>query len=147
MRPKARPTSKLGATKSGSKALVTGSAGGSANANDVDGGTTSIRSRGIRLPDDPANLGPLTFSYVWAHGSNATAADVLRVLVEAEDGERTTVFEVVGDRTQRKGAWAGKSVDIDAYAGQRIRIVVEAVDARGDSLVEAEIDDLRIRRP
>ena len=138
----------LGVTTSGIRALVTGSsAGGTANANDVDGGTTSIRSRGIRLPDDPADVGPLTFNYAWAHGANATPADALRVRVEAEAGERTTVFELVGDGTQRNGDWASAFVDIDAYAGQRIRIVIEAVDADGDSLVEAQIDDLRVRRP
>lgn len=138
----------LGTVVSGSKALVTGAtAGKAAKSNDVDGGTTSIRSRAIRLPNDPENVGPLTFSYVWAHGSNATPADALRVQVEAEGGDRTTVWEVTGNRTQVNGTWRSASVDIDAFAGQRIRIVLEAVDANADSLVEAEIDNLRIRRP
>ena len=39
---------------SGSGALVTGARPGKRAANDVDGGVTSIRSRQIRLPDDPA---------------------------------------------------------------------------------------------
>jgi hypothetical protein len=141
-------TKQLGATKSGIKALVTGSsAGGGVNANDVDGGTTSIRSRRIKLPDDPADVGPLTFSYSWGTGSNATAADAFRVRVEAENGDRTTVWEVTGNGNQVNAAWRNASVDVDAYAGQRIRIVVEAVDDNGHSLVEAAIDDLRIRRP
>ena len=60
----------LGRTVSGIRALVTGAAAGSsAGANDVDGGTTTIRSRVIRLPEDPAAFGNLTFSWVFAHSA------------------------------------------------------------------------------
>src|SRR4051794_9475316 len=51
----------LGTTYSGAKDLVTGASGGSSvNANDVDGGTTTIRSRPITLPADATTFGPLT---------------------------------------------------------------------------------------
>jgi hypothetical protein len=36
---------------------------------------------------------------------------------------------------------------MDAWAGQTVRIHFEAIDAASDSLVEVEIDDVRITRP
>ena len=48
--------------------LVTGAARGRfVGSNDVDGGTTTIRSRAITLPADAADYGSLTFSYAFAH--------------------------------------------------------------------------------
>ena len=47
-------------------------AGSSANTYDLDGGTTSIRSRAIRLPSSASSYGPLTFRSYLAHGSNAS---------------------------------------------------------------------------
>ena len=41
-------------------------------------------------------------------------------------------------------AWATATVNLNTYAGQSIRILVEAADASGASLVEAAIDDVRI---
>ena len=141
-------TKQLGATRSGVKSLVTGPlAGRSANANDVDGGDTTMRSRAITLPADPADVGPLTFAWSFGHGSNATPDDALRVRIEAENGDRTTVWGVEATGEQVSAAWRQASVDIDAWAGQRIHLLVVAVDGAADSLVEAQLDDLRIRRP
>jgi hypothetical protein len=138
----------LGTTYSGSKALVTGSAAGSsANSYDLDGGTTSIRSRPIVLPADPADYGRLTFRYYLAHSSTSTPADSLRVIVEAEDGTPTVVFEELGGPQDDDAIWTHRSASLEAWAGQRIRIVIEATDGANGNLVEAGIDDLRIRRP
>jgi carboxypeptidase T len=138
----------LGKTASGIRALVTGAAAGaSASANDVDGGNTTIRSRVIRLPADPATYGKLTFSWVFAHGASSSAKDALRVLVEAEDGTRTVVFEVLGRPVNVNGAWRTASLSLQPWAGQAIHLVVEAVDGANGSLVEAAIDDVRIRMP
>ncbi len=137
-----------GATVSGRRALVTGAAAGTrAGANDVDGGNTTIRSHAIPLPADPAAIGGLTFSWTFAHNVKASADDALRVIVEAEDGTPTTVFEVLGSSVTRTATWRSATVDIDAWAGQTIRLVIEAVDDGRGNLVEAAIDDLRIRRP
>ena len=138
----------LTTTYSGSKALVTGGpAGANANTHDLDGGTTTIRSRPIRLPASAASYGPLTFRYYLAHGSNASADDSLRVIVEAEDGTPTVVFEELAAANDDDAAWAFASRSLAAWKGQTIRIVLEATDGAADSLVEAGIDDLRIRRP
>jgi hypothetical protein len=137
-----------GTTVSGRKSLVTGAiAGANANANDLDGGTTTIRSRAIPLPGDPAEVGILTLRYVFAHDAAATREDAFRVSVEAEDGSLTPVIEVLGSGADRDGAWAYASVSVDSWAGQSIRLVIEAVDGGADNLVEAAVDDIRIRRP
>jgi carboxypeptidase T len=131
---------------SGQYALATGgAAGSSAQANDLDGVTT-IRSRAVALDADPAKVGELAFRYTFAHGAASSDKDWFRVQVEAQDGTRTTVAQQSGRPADRDGSWVTVSVNIDAWAGQTIRIVVQAKDGGPDNLVEAAIDDVRIRR-
>jgi carboxypeptidase T len=140
----------LGSTVSGSADLVTGAvAGASAGANDVDGGITTIRSRAITLPADPATFGPLTFTYTFAHDATATADDSFRVgvTIDGGDGLVTPVFEQLGAPVNRDAAWTSASASLAAFAGQTIRLVVEATDGGGDNLVEAAVDDIRITQP
>lgn len=136
-------TKQLGTTISGVNDLVTGRlAGASAGEFDVDGGTTSIQSPLITLP----STGTLTlsFSFYLAHGSNATSADFLRVSIV---GSTTTqVFQRLGAAVDVDGAWASTSVSLNAFAGQTVRIRIEAADASTASLVEAGIDDVRVTR-
>jgi hypothetical protein len=42
------------------------------------------------------------------------------------------------------GAWASASASLNAFAGQTVRLLIEAADAGTASLVEAGIDDVRI---
>jgi hypothetical protein len=44
------------------------------------------------------------------------------------------------------GAWAAASANLTPFAGQTIRLLIEAADAGTASLVEAGIDDVRITR-
>jgi extracellular elastinolytic metalloproteinase len=136
-------TKQLGATTSGVNDLVTARlAGASAGVNDIDGGVTSIRSPAITLP--ATGTLTLTFNQYLAHGSNATSADFLRVSVV---GTTTSVaFQRVASATDVDGVWAAASANISAFAGQTIRLVIEAADAGTASLVEAGIDDVRITR-
>lgn len=132
------------ATTSGAKALVTGfRAGSSIGSYDIDGGVTSIRSTVVTLP---ATVGSLTFRYYLAHASNSSSADFLRVHVEA-GGVRTKVFEEVGAANTDTPSWASRSIPLTPWAGQAIRIVIEAADAGSASTVEAGVDDVRITRP
>jgi hypothetical protein len=141
-------TKQRGITVSGRRALVTGAAAGSsASYGDVDGGITTVRSRSIRLPEDPAAFGNLTFRYYLAHDARATTSDYLRVLVEAEDGERTVVLEERGGPADDDAAWGSASVSLADWAGQSIRLVLAARDGGGGNLVEAAVDDIRIRQP
>ncbi|MET8007424.1 M14 family zinc carboxypeptidase [Nonomuraea glycinis] len=131
----------LGTTVSGSNDLVTGRlAGSSAGTYDVDGGVTSIQSPPITLPAS----GGLSLSLSWylAHGSNATSADYFRVRVVGST--TATVFQQSGAATNRNGAWSVATADLSAFAGQTVRILVEAADLSSASLVEAAVDDVRV---
>ncbi|MQA27806.1 MAG: serine protease [Micromonosporaceae bacterium] len=135
-------TLQLGATVSGVNDLVTGRlAGTGAGSYDVDGGVTSIRSPAISLP---AGSGlTMTFSWYFAHLDNATSADFFQVKVVTGSGA-TTVFEKLGSATNVAGAWQTASVNLSSYAGQSIRIQIEAADAGSGSLIEAGADDMKI---
>jgi hypothetical protein len=131
----------LGTTVSGVNDLVTGAAGGAAGDADVDGGVTTIQSPLITLPSTGTLT--LTFSYYMAHLNNSSSADFLRVFVV---GSTTTqVFQELGAANTDAAVWATVSpINISAFAGQTVRIRVQAADASGASLVEAAIDDVRI---
>ncbi|MEU7870413.1 M14 family zinc carboxypeptidase [Dactylosporangium sp. NPDC049140] len=134
----------LGTTVSGTNDLVTARlAGTSAGANDVDGGTTSVRSPSIALPAS----GTLTLGYSWylGHGSNASSADFFRVSVVTASGT-TVLFTAAGAASDRDAAWATGSVNLTPYAGQNVQILFEAADASTASLVEAGVDNVTIRQ-
>jgi len=134
-------TKQQGTTVSGSFDLVTGPlAGSSAGAYDLDGGVTTMRSPAISLP----STGTLTlsFSYYLAHGTNSSSADYLRVKVIGSS--TSTVFEELGGTENDDAVWATASLNISSFAGQSVRIEVEAADLSTASLVEAAIDDLKI---
>jgi Zn-dependent metalloprotease len=137
-------TLQLDATTSGVNDLVTAAAAGaSAGANDVDGGTTSIQSPAITLPA----TGTLTLTFNWylAHLNNATSADFFRVSVVNSAGTATAVLTQAGAAANRAGAWTAASVSLNAFAGQTIRLRVEARDDPAvASLIEAGVDDVRI---
>ncbi|WP_117208233.1 S8 family peptidase [Allorhizocola rhizosphaerae] len=135
-------TLQLGTTVSGTNDLVTGAAAGTgAGSFDVDGGTTSARSPAVTL----SGSGTFTLSYSWylAHLSNSSNTDFFRISI-VHNGGTTTMFSQLGAATDRAGAWATRSTNISAYAGQAVRILVECVDASGASLVECGVDDVRI---
>ncbi|MGH3861469.1 MAG: hypothetical protein ACRDSQ_18075, partial [Actinokineospora sp.] len=131
----------LGTTVSGVNDLVTARlAGASAGVNDIDGGTTSIRSPAITLP----STGTLTlsFSYYLAHGTNSSTADFLRVSIVGATTQQ--VFQELGGTEDDDAVWATTSANISSFAGQSVRILIEAADASTASLVEAAVDDVRI---
>jgi len=132
----------LDITVSGSNDLVTGRlAGTGAGDYDIDGGTTTVRSPAVTLP----TTGTLALSLSWylAHGSNASSTDYFRVSVVHNTGT-TVLFTQAGAATNRDGAWATGSWNLSAYAGQSIRVLIEAADTSGASLVEAGVDDVKI---
>ena len=137
-------TLQLDTTTSGVNCLVTAAAAGaSAGANDVDGGTTSIQSPTITLP--AAGTLTLTFNWYLAHLNNATSADFFRVSVVNSGGTATQIFNQAGAAANRAGAFATATVNLSGFAGQTIRLRVEARDDPGTaSLIEAGVDDVRI---
>src|SRR5690606_16326619 len=88
--------------------------------------------------------GPLTlsFSYYLAHSSNSSPADYLRVSVVGNSTQ--LVLEELGANNNDNGVWETHSADISSFAGQSVRILIQAADASPDSVVEAAIDDVRI---
>lgn len=134
-------TYQQGTTTSGSFDLVTeGSAGSSVGANDIDGGTTSIRSPNISLPSS-GNL-TLSFDYYLSHYSNGSSADFLRVSVVGSS--TAVVFEELAAANIDAATWDSFSTSLNSFAGQTVYILIEAADASGGSLVEAAVDDVRI---
>jgi len=124
---------------SGLAALVTGARrAGSANANDLDG-ASSVRSVPIKLGSAGSTGWTLSLRYTFAHDARSSAADFLRVSIDG-----TPVFLQAGTAANRNAAWMALSVDLDAFAGQTVRILIEACDCAADSLVEAAIDDVRV---
>jgi subtilisin family serine protease len=138
-------TKQLGATVSGVNDLVTGPlAGASAGVNDIDGGTTSILSPAITLSGG-TNF-TLTFSYYLAHGTNSSTADFFRVRIMVGSAV-TTVFQELGGTENDDAVFTTATVNLSQFAGQTIRILIEAADASTASLVEAGVDNVRITRP
>src|SRR5262249_41833605 len=131
----------LGTCAGGANCLVTGlAAGASVGANDVDGGVTSIQSPPIALPA----TGTLTlgFSYYLAHLNNSSSADFFRVSIVA--GGTTQVYQELGAATTDAASFSTRSVNISGFAGQTIRILIQAADAATGSLVEAAVDNVTI---
>jgi len=133
----------LDLTAEGDFALVTGaSAGSSVGTNDIDNGVTSIRSPDIALT--PGVVYPtLSFSYYLAHTTNASSDDFLRVTVVGPSGSQV-VLEELGAAADDDGEYERADIDLSAFSGQTIHLLVEAADAGGGSIVEASVDDLRI---
>jgi hypothetical protein len=134
-------TKQQGTAFSGTFDLVTGPlAGASAGDHDIDGGTTSIQSPAIALPSS-GNL-TLTFAFYMAHLNNSSSADFLRVFVVGSS--TTQVFQEVGAANDDDAAFATSApISLNAFAGQTVRIRIDAADAAGASLVEAAVDDVR----
>ena len=59
-------------------------------------------------------------------------------------GTTTTLFNVTGAPVNRNGVWGTATLSLNAFAGQTIRLLFEAADSAGDSLIEAAVDDVRI---
>ncbi|MBC7975190.1 MAG: S8 family serine peptidase [Myxococcales bacterium] len=136
-------TTQQGTTTSGSFDLVTGAlAGASAGVNDVDGGTTSIQSPPISIP--AGGTVTLSLAFYFAHLNNAANVDFFRVRVVGATS--ATVIQELGTAVDDAAVFATRSVDISAFAGQTVRLVVEASDLGTASLIEAAVDDVLITR-
>jgi hypothetical protein len=126
---------------SGMNDLVTGRKGGKVNARDVDGGVTSVRSPAIALGGPSSSGWTLDFWYTFAHGATASGSDFFQVRVGGD-----VVFSQAGVAADRNADWTRVTVNLDAYAGQTVRVLFEAADGGTDTLVEAAVDDVRVYR-
>ncbi|GIF12734.1 M28 family peptidase [Actinoplanes teichomyceticus] len=136
-------TTQLGTAAGGTYSLITGAAAGaSAGANDLDGGVTTLTSPQITLPS-----GTLTLSLSWylAYLNNATSADYLRVRVVGATSS-TTVLSLSAAASNKAAAWTTASANLSGYAGQTVRLQVEAADTGTASLIEAAVDNVVITK-
>ena len=74
------------------------------------------------------------------------AADLLGYIASpnATAALLTTLRNDTVPAVRRNAAWALASLNLTPYAGQSVRILIEAADASGASLVEAAVDDVTI---
>ncbi|MGH1491596.1 MAG: Calx-beta domain-containing protein [Acidimicrobiales bacterium] len=134
-------TKQRGDTTSGSNGLVTGaSAGSSVGVNDIDSGVTSIQSPVISLAN--VSTAELSFDYYLSHLDNSSSDDFFRVSIVGDTTQ--TVLSEEGAGNDDDASWQRAVIDISSFAGQSIRILVEAADASSPSLVEAGVDTLLI---
>jgi Subtilase family len=132
----------LGSCAGGANCLVTGLAAGFfAGARDVHGGVTSILSPPIELPSTGALA--LSLAYYFAHQSSSSADDFFRVTVA---GSATTgvVLEEQGAPATLPAAYKTTSIDVSGFAGQTVRLLIEAAGARRRGVVEAAVDNVAI---
>lgn len=129
---------------SGTHDLVTGRLAGTVvGSHDVDGGETSLWSPPIVLPTS----GTITMSwrYYMAHGSDSSSSDYVRVYVYSETvGDTVRFFNGLGATENDYAAWDTRSYDISAWDGETVRILIEACDCSGGSLLEAAYDDMLV---
>ncbi|HEX3482551.1 MAG TPA: S8 family serine peptidase [Kofleriaceae bacterium] len=136
-------TKQLGTANSGTHDLVTGAtAGAAAGDNDIDGGVTSIQSPAIAIP--AGGTVTLSLAFYFAHLNNSSTDDFFRVQIVGATTQ--TVLQELGSAANDNAAWVTRSVDISAFAGQSVRVVISAADNAGGSLVEAGVDDVVITR-
>ena len=86
---------------------------------------------------------PRRDAYYLAHLNNSSSADFFRVTIvgSATSGQ---VFQELGAATTLAASYKTPSVDISSFAGQQIRILIQAADAATGSLVEAAVDNVVI---
>lgn len=132
----------IGKAVSGQSVLATGLTRGV----DVDGGRTTIRSPGFRVPSGAQATLRLRFSV--GMSAAATAADRFRVLlVDSESGQnRYVALEVAGTGARQDPAWRSLTFPIPvANQNRTLAIQLVAVDAPGaDVALEGEVDNPRV---
>ncbi len=130
-----------GTTPSPVNDLVTQASTAGSNG-DIDNGSTSVQSPPIDLP---AGTLTLSFSYYLAHRTDSSTEDYLRVRVVGPTSS-ALVLEELGSTLNDPANFTTRTVDISSFAGQTIRILIEAADLGVDNLLEAAVDNVKIIR-
>ena len=123
-----------------------GAAGGALGAADVDGGFTTLTS-----PTMDASGGEAYISYYrWYSNSQGGApnADTFRVQISNDNGATWVALETVGPAgAETNGGWFQKEFRIADFVSPTAQVKVRFIadDAATGSLVEAAVDEVRIR--
>ncbi|MCE2772704.1 MAG: choice-of-anchor B family protein [Bacteroidetes bacterium] len=120
-------------------AYVTGNGGGNVSSDDVDGGSTTLRSPVMNLT---------TYNDPWIHysrwffndGGSGNPNDSL--VIRLTDGFTTVTLEKVTANTPNNSSWVRRSFRVSDYftPNANMRVIVETADLQPGHLVEAGFD-------
>jgi len=130
-----------GNASQGVYAMVTGPlAGRSLGSNDVDNGVVSMITKdAIALP-----TGAMSFSVDWFFSHlSATSSDGMRISLVGSNGQVVPVVEQLGTAANRQPEWTTSTAAF-GNLGSNVRVLLEAWDGAGGSIVEAGVDAIRI---
>jgi hypothetical protein len=118
---------------------VTGSGGGSANTNDVDGGSTYLYSPIFGEP----YLFELTLAYDRWYYDDSASSDSLKVEVANNGGTSWTLLE---QRVSPTNGWANFSANLMPLLApsETMQVRFTATDGGTDNVVEAAVDEVHI---
>ncbi|MBS0198171.1 MAG: hypothetical protein JSR77_15565 [Planctomycetes bacterium] len=136
------------ASPAGTLCWITGAAAGAnANANDVDGGATTLTSpRFSALPPPATRVLDIRIAYARWYSNNTgsnTNSDSMPVQISNDDGATWTQLELV---TENAAKWVRKSISLPAGVAPtaRMRLRFIARDTGLASTVEAGVDDVAV---
>jgi hypothetical protein len=114
---------------------------------DVDDGTTSLTSPQIDLS---GWTDPILDFWLWFSKNEGTPQppDKLRILASADDGATWTLLEVLNaDAPAPRASWKHQSYHLASFVPltSTMRIRFAAIDINTNSIIEAAVDDLRVR--
>ena len=129
-----------GTTVSGMADLVTGAAAGSGAGRMMStAASPRVRSPSFTLGANSSTGWTARLQLHLRAQRQMSSADYLKVSVGGD-----VLFAQTGSAANRNAVWTPVSIDLDAYAGQSVRVVIQAADGGADSLVEAAVDDVRV---
>jgi choice-of-anchor B domain-containing protein len=120
-------------------AFVTGNAGGSASADDVDNGMTVLTSPVFDLS---AYDEPHLFYSRWFFNDGGTGNPNDSLVISITNGTNTAVLETVTASTPNNSSWKAKNYKISSYVAPtaNMQLIVKTADAPFGHLVEAGLD-------
>ena len=123
----------------GTLCWVTGSGGGGANSNDVDGGSTYLLSPIFGAP----SLSELSLTYDRWYYDDSASSDSLKVEVSNNGGTSWTLIE---QRVSPTNGWANLSADLMTLIAPSttMRLRFTATDGGTDNVVEAAVDEVHV---
>ena len=123
----------------GALCWVTGSGGGGPNDNDVDGGSTFLRSPRFGAPQ----IYQLALAYDRWYYDNSASDDGFKAEVSNDDGASWVLVE---QRVSATSGWKNLSIDLMTLLvpSETMRLRFTATDGGSDSIVEAAVDEVHL---
>lgn len=127
----------------GSDAYVTGNGGGTAGADDVDGGPVVLTSPVFDLTT--YNLPYLSY-YRWWYNDGGSAAFDDSLVISVTNGSTSVVIDRIGPGTNSGNSWTYRNYNLNTLIAKsaNMRFVVTTADLGTGHLVEAGIDLFKV---